>query len=177
MPGVSASSQPSNPYLNFRFRLKWNGKYVAGVSKCSPLRRGSEATTFRKGGDPGTPLILPGQTKFEPITLEGGLTQDIEFETWASQVWNFRGGPGTESSLASFRSTITLELYNAAGRLVDSYDIYNCWPSEYVALPELDASSNAVAIQTLVLQNEGWERDSSGTVPPLQGKPRRGPDR
>jgi phage tail-like protein len=177
MPGVSASSQPPNPYLNFKFRLKWNGKYVAAVSKCSPLKRDTEGPTFREGGDPGTPHILPGQTTFEPITLERGVTQDPEFETWASQVWNFHAGAGMESSLANFRRNITLEFYNAAGQLVESYDIFNCWPSEYVALPELDASSNAVAIQTLVLQNEGWERDSRETVPPPQGKPRGGPDR
>ena len=166
MPSVSASSQPPDPYLNFKFRLKWNGKYVAAVSKCSPLKRSTEATPFREGGDPSSPHILPGQTKFDPITLERGLTQDLEFETWASQVWSFRAGPGSESSLSNFRRNITLELYNAAGQLVYSYNIYNCWPSEYVALPELDASSNAVAIQTLVLQNEGWERDASVTVPP-----------
>lgn len=166
MPSVSATSQSPDPYLNFKFRLKWNGNYVAGVSKCSALKRSTEATKFREGGDPSTQRVLPGQTSFEPITLERGMTQDLEFETWVSQVWNYRAGQGMESSLANFRRNITLEFYNAAGQMVYSYNIYNAWPSEYVAMPELDASSNAVAIQTLVLQNEGWERDASVKVPP-----------
>lgn len=166
MPSVASTSQSPDPYLNFKFRLKWQGKYVAGLSKCSALRRSTEATPFREGGDPSTNRVLPGQTKFEPITLERGMTQDLEFETWVSQVWNYRAGQGMESSLANFRRNITLEFYNAAGQLVYAYNIYNCWPSEYTAMPELDASSNAVAIQTLVLQNEGWERDASVKVPP-----------
>ncbi|PTS76872.1 phage tail protein [Sphingomonas sp. HMWF008] len=166
MPSVSSTSQSPDPYLNFKFRIKWQGKYVAGLSKCSALRRSTEATPFREGGDPSTNRVLPGQTKFEPITLERGMTQDLEFETWASQVWNYRAGQGMESSLANFRRNITLEFYNAAGQLVYAYNIYNCWPSEYTAMPELDSSANAVAIQTLVLQNEGWERDASVKVPP-----------
>lgn len=166
MPSVSSTSQSPDPYLNFKFRIKWQGKYVAGLSKCSALKRSTEATPFREGGDPSTNRILPGQTKFEPITLERGMMQDLEFETWVSQVWNYRAGQGMESSLANFRRNITLEFYNAAGQLVYAYNIYNCWPSEYTAMPELDSSSNAVAIQTLVLQNEGWERDASVKVPP-----------
>jgi phage tail-like protein len=166
MPTVPSSSQPPDPYLNFKFRIKWNGKYVAAVSKVSPLKRSTNAVTFREGGDPSSAHVMPGQSTFDPITLERGVTADLEFETWASQVWNFRAGMGMESSLASFRRNITLELYNEAGQLAQAYNIYNCWPSEYVALPELDASANAVAIQTLVLQNEGWERDSGVVVPP-----------
>uniref|UniRef100_B0T4K0 Conserved hypothetical phage tail protein n=1 Tax=Caulobacter sp. (strain K31) TaxID=366602 RepID=B0T4K0_CAUSK len=165
MPSVSTNTQRTDPYNNFKFRLKWNGKYVAGVSKVSSLKRSTEAINFREGGDPSTSRVQPGQTKFEPITLERGVTLDLEFESWVRQVWNFRAGLGMESSLASFRRDITLEFYNDAGQLVYAYNIYRCWPSEYEALPELDASANAVAIQTLVLQNEGWERDTSVTAP------------
>ena len=165
MPSVSSNTQRTDPYNNFKFRLKWNGKYVAGVSKVSSLKRSTEAINFREGGDPSTSRVQPGQTKFEPITLERGVTLDLEFEAWVRQVWNFRAGLGMESSLASFRRDITLEFYNDAGQLVYAYNIYRCWPSEYEALPELDASANAVAIQTLVLQNEGWERDTSVTAP------------
>ncbi len=165
MPSVSSNTQRTDPYNNFKFRLKWNGKYVAGISKVSSLKRSTEAINFREGGDPSTSRVQPGQTKFEPITLERGVTLDLEFESWVRQVWNFRAGLGMESSLASFRRDITLEFYNDAGQLVYAYNIYRCWPSEYEALPELDASANAVAIQTLVLQNEGWERDTSVTAP------------
>ena len=166
MPTVSATSQPPDPYMNFKFRIKWNGQYVAGISRVSNLRRSTQTTNFREGGDPSSPHILPGQTSYDPITLERGVTQDVQFEQWASQVWNFQAKAGMESSLANFRRNITLEVYNDAGQLVLAYNIYNCWPSEYIALPELDASANAVAIQTLVLQNEGWARDTSVKVPP-----------
>lgn len=167
MPNVSSKAQAADPYLNFKFRVKWNGKYVAAVSKVSELKRTTEAVTFREGGDPSSVRVQPGQTKFEPITLERGVTLDLEFEAWVRQVWNFRAKLGMESSLASFRRDLTLEFYNEAGQLVYSYNVYRCWPSEYVALPELDASANAVAIQTLVLQNEGWERDT-GVSPPQE---------
>ncbi|MFN3076923.1 MAG: phage tail protein [Alphaproteobacteria bacterium] len=165
MPSVSSSSQRLDPYKNFKFRVKWNGKYVAAVSKVSALKRTTEAVTFREGGDPSTEHVSPGQTKFDPITLERGVTLDLEFEQWVKQVWNFRAGLGMESSLASFRRDITLEFYNEAGQIVYAYNIYRCWPSEYEALPELDASANGVAIQILVLQNEGWERDTSVQAP------------
>jgi phage tail-like protein len=165
MPSVSSNTQRVDPYTNFKFRLKWNGKYVAGISRVSELKRSTEAISFREGGDPSTVRVTPGQTRFEPITLERGVTLDLEFEAWVRQVWNFRAGLGMESSLATFRRDITLEFYNDAGQLVYAYNLYRCWPSEYVALPELDASANAVAIQTLVLQNEGWERDASVTPP------------
>jgi phage tail-like protein len=165
MPSVASNSQRVDPYNNFKFRVKWNGKYVAAVSKVSALKRSTDVVPFREGGDPSTVRNTPGQTKFDPITLERGVTLDLEFEQWVRQVWNFRAGLGMESSLASFRRDITLEFYNDAGQLVYAYNIYSCWPSEYQALPELDASANAVAIQVLVLQHEGWERDSSVKVP------------
>jgi phage tail-like protein len=113
----------------------------------------------REGGDPSTVRRSPGQTTFEPITLERGVTHDTEFEKWANKVWNLGSGLGAEVSLKDFRKDIIIELYNEAGQLAIAYKVYRCWVSEYQAVPELDASANAVAIQTLTLQNEGWERD------------------
>jgi phage tail-like protein len=165
MPTVSTSTKRYDPYKNFKFRIKWNNIYVAAVSKVSPLKRTTEVVNFREGGDPSTVRASPGQTKFDPITLERGLTLDLEFETWARQVWNYHAGLGMEVSLANFRRNLTLEFYNEAGQLVYSYTIYNCWPSSYQALPDLDASGNAVAIQTLVIEHEGWERDVTVTAP------------
>ncbi|HWU80614.1 MAG TPA: phage tail protein [Caulobacter sp.] len=162
------SSFPTNPlrfdpYKNFKFRIRWEGRYVAGVNKVSALKRTTEVVTFREGGDPSSVRVSPGQTKFEPITLERGLTLDTEFERWSRLVWNYQARLGMEASLQNFRRDITLEFYNEAGQLAIAYNIYRCWPSEYQALPELDASANAVAIQTLVLQNEGWMRDEGVT--------------
>ena len=113
----------------------------------------------RSGGDPSTSRKSPGRTKYEPITLERGVTHDIEFEAWANKVWNFGSGLGAEVSLKDFRKDLIIELYNEAGQLVIAYKVYRAWVSEYQALPDLDANANAVAIQTLKLEHEGWERD------------------
>jgi phage tail-like protein len=148
-----------DPYKDFRFRLKWDGRYIAGVSKVSALKRTTEVVSHREGGDLSTSHKSPGQTNYEPIRIERGVTHDLEFERWANKVWDRQGSVGEEVSLKDFRKDVVLELYNEAGQLVMAYLIYRCWPSEFQALPELDANTNAVAIQTLVLENEGWERD------------------
>lgn len=155
----SVNPQRFDPYKNFKFRVKWDGKFVAGVSKVGALKRTTEMVEHREGGDPSTTRKSPGQSKFEAITLERGVTHDPEFEKWANKVWNFGSGLGAEVSLKDFRKDIIIEMYNEAGQLAVAYKVFRCWVSEYQALPELDASANAVAIQTLKLENEGWERD------------------
>lgn len=159
MAQFSVNAHRHDPYKNYRFRIKWDGIYVAGVSKVSALTRTTEVVEHRDGADPSSVRRSPGQSKFEAITLERGVTHDVEFERWANRVWNVGGGLGTEVSLADFRKDLLVELYNEAGQLAMTYKVYRCWPSEYQALPELDANANAVAIQTLKLENEGWERD------------------
>jgi len=148
-----------DPYKNFKFRVKWDGTYVAGVSKISILKRTTETIEHREGGDPSTPRKAPGRSMYEPITLERGVTHDTEFEKWANKVWNFGAGEGSQVSLADFRKDILIDFFNEAGQKVLSYKVYRCWVSEYQALPELDANANAVAIQNIKLENEGWERD------------------
>jgi phage tail-like protein len=148
-----------DPYKNFKFRVKWDGKFVAGISKVSMLKRTTEVVEFREGGDPSTGHKSPGRSKYEAITLERGVTHDTEFEKWANKVWNFGSGLGAEVSLKDFRKDLILELYNEAGQLVIAYKIYRCWVSEFQAMPDLDANANAVAIQHIKLENEGWERD------------------
>lgn len=150
-----------DPYKEFKFRVKWDGKYVAGVSKVSALKRTTAVIEHREGGDPSTTRKSPGITKFEPITLERGITHDPDFEQWANKVWNFGAGLGNEVSLKDFRKDITIELYNEAGQLVIAYKVFRCWVSEFQALPDLDANVSAVAIQVIKLENEGWERDTS----------------
>ena len=159
MPQFTVNARRFDPYKNFKFRVKWNGRYVAGVSKVGALRRSTEVVEHREGGDPSTSRKSPGRTKYEPITLERGVTHDVEFEQWANKVWNFGSGLGAESSLSDFRKDIIIEMYNEAGQVALSYRVFRCWVSEFQALPELDANANAVAIQTLRLENEGWERD------------------
>ena len=154
-----------DPYKNFKFRVKWDGRYVAGISKVGALKRTTEVVTHREGGDPSSERKSPGQNKYEAITLERGVTHDTEFEVWANKVWNFGSALGSEVSLQDFRKDIIIEMYNEAGQLAVAYKVYRCWVSEYQALPELDASANAVAIQSIKLENEGWERDYEVTEP------------
>jgi phage tail-like protein len=159
MAQFSVNAHRFDPYKNFKFRVKWDGRYVAGVSKVSALKRSTEVVEHREGGDPSTSRKSPGRTKFEPITLERGVTHDTEFEKWANKVWNYDSGPGSEVSLRDFRKDIIIEVFNEAGQLVLAYKAFRTWVSEFQALPDLDANANAVAIQTLKLENEGWERD------------------
>ena len=165
MVQFTVNPQRVDPYKKFKFRVKWDGRYVAGVSKVSALKRVTEVIHHREGGDPSSARLSPGLTKFEPVTLERGVTHDPEFEAWANQVWTLGGGLGGEVSLKTFRKDVMLELLNEAGQVVLAYKLHRCWPSEYSALPELDSAGNAVAIQALVLQNEGWERDVAVVEP------------
>jgi phage tail-like protein len=159
MAQFSVNAQRFDPYKNFKFRVKWDGRYVAGVSKVSALKRTTEVVEHREGGDPSTPRKSPGRSKYEPITLERGVTHDTEFEKWANKVWNYGSGLGAELSLKDFRKDTIIEMYNEAGQLVIAYKVYRCWVSDYQALPDLDANADAVAIQSIKLENEGWERD------------------
>ncbi len=154
-----------DPYKNFKFRVKWDGRYVAGVSKVGSLKRSTELVEHREGGDPSTSRKSPGRTKYEAITLERGVTHDLEFERWANKVWNFGAGLGAEVSLKDFRKDISIEVYNEAGQKVLAYNVFRCWVSEFQSLPDLDANANAVAIQHIKLENEGWERDLSVVEP------------
>jgi phage tail-like protein len=154
-----------DPYKNFKFRVKWDGRYVAGVSKVGMLKKTTEVVKHRDGGDPSTSHKSPGRTEFDAITLERGVTHDPEFENWASKVWNFGAGLGAEVSLKDFRKDIIIEVYNEAGQKVIAYNVYRCWVSEFQALPDLDANANAIAIQHLKLENEGWARDPAVTEP------------
>ncbi len=154
-----------DPYKNFKFRVKWDGHYVAGLSKCSALKRTTEVVEHREGGDPSTSHKSPGRNKYEAITLERGVTHDVDFEQWANKVWNFGSGLGKEVSLKDFRKDLIIEVYNEAGQLALAYKVYRAWVSEFQALPDLDANANAVAIQHIKLENEGWERDYDVTEP------------
>lgn len=159
MAQFSVNTQRFDPYKNFKFRVKWDGRYVAGVSKVGALKRSTELVEHREGGDPSTSRKSPGRNKFEAINLERGVTHDPEFEKWANKVWNFGSGLGAEVSLKDFRKDIIIEIYNEAGQLAVAYKIYRCWVSEFQAAADLDANANAVLIQSIKLENEGWERD------------------
>jgi phage tail-like protein len=165
MAQFSVNPTRFDPYMNFKFRVKWDGKYVAGLSKMSSLKRTTDVVKHREGGDPSSDRKSPGRTNYDAITLERGVTHDLEFENWANKVWNFGAGLGSEVSLKDFRKDVLIEIYNEAGQLAIAYKVYRCWVSEYQALPDFDANANAIAIQHIKLENEGWERDESVTEP------------
>jgi phage tail-like protein len=152
-----------DPYKNFKFRVKWDGKYIAGISKISGLTRITEPVVHRDGGDRSSFKISPGTTSFEPIMLERGLTHDPEFENWANLVFNIQGD--NSISLKNYKKDMVIDLFNLQGSLVMSFMVYRCWISEYQPLAELDANNNGVAIERIVLQHEGWERDTAVTEP------------
>jgi phage tail-like protein len=165
MAEFTVNSTRFDPYKNFKFRLKWDGGYIAGVSKCSMLKRTTEVVKHREGGDPSTTRKSPGRTEYDAVTLERGVTHDTAFENWADKVWSLGAGLGSEVSLKDFRKDMILDIFNEAGQKVISYKIYRCWVSEYQAVPDFDANANAVAIQHIKLECEGWERDLSVTEP------------
>ena len=161
MAQFSVNTQRFDPYKNFKFQVFWEGNTtpIAGVSKVSMLKRTTEVVKHREGGDPSSSRKSPGRTEYEAITLERGVTHDKEFEQWANKVWNFGAGLGKEVSLADFRKNIIIVIYNEAGQKAISYKVYRCWISEFQAIADLDANANAVLIQHMKLENEGWERD------------------
>ncbi len=165
MPQFSVNNTRFDPYKNFKFRIKWDNKYVAGVSKIGGLKRTTEVVKHREGGDPSSSRKSPGRTEYEAISIERGVTHDKEFEQWANKVWNYGAGLGKETSLKDFRKDITIELYNEAGQVAIRYKVFRCWVSEFQAQADLDANANAVLIQHLKLENEGWERDYETTEP------------
>jgi phage tail-like protein len=157
MAQFTVNTHRIDPYRSFLFQVSVDGQIVAGVSKVSPLKRTTEVVTHREGNSIAHARLSPGLTAHDAITLERGVTYDPVFNDWANQVYSPEGLGGM--SLLHFRKDILINLMNLQGVVVFSYKVYRCWPSEYVALPELDANGNATAIQTLTLQNEGWELD------------------
>ncbi len=159
MAQFTVNTQRIDPYRGFKFQVIWDGEVVAGVSKVSALKRTTEIVSHREGGDVSTPRHSPGSTKYDPITLERGITFDPAFQDWANLVYSTEGDGAV--SLANFRKDIKINLLNLQGTVVRSYNLFRCWVSEYTALPELDANANSIAFESLVLQNEGFERDTA----------------
>jgi phage tail-like protein len=148
-----------DPYKNFRF-LVYLGQStapVAGVSKVGGLKRSSDVIEYRQGGDTIVRKGL-GRTKYEPIVLERGVTHDQDFERWANAAQVLDKGAAS-TSLKELRQQVRIELLNEAGQPVHRYIVHRCWVSEYQALPDLDAGGNAVAIEHVKLEHEGWEHD------------------
>lgn len=167
MVQFSTNAQRFDPYKNFKFQVFFGSdpKAIAGISKVSMLKRTTEVVKHREGGDPSSSRKSPGRTEYEAITLERGVTHDIEFEKWANKIWDYGAGLEAEVSLKDFRKDIIIKIYNEAGQVAISYKVYRCWVSEFQAIADLDANGNAVLIQHIKLENEGWERDDDVAEP------------
>lgn len=163
MAKFTVNSDRFDPYLGFKFKVKWDGTYVAGLNKCSALKKTTEVTPWYEAGDHSSPRQIPGKTKYDAITLQAGITHDTSFEEWANKVNNYQSE--ASMSLKTFRKDITIDVFNLQGARVLSYNVFHCWVSEYQALPELDSGGNAVMIATIKLENEGWMRDTSVVEP------------
>jgi phage tail-like protein len=154
-----------DPYKAFRFLVYFEGSTspVAGISKVTGLKRSSDPIEYKEGGNALIHKGL-GRTKYDAITLERGVTHDTDFENWANaaQVLD-KGAPST--SLKNLRKEIRIELLNDAGQPVLRYSVHRCWVSEFQALADMDGGSNAVMIEHIKLENEGWERDLSLVEP------------
>jgi len=165
MAEFTVNPQRFDPYKNFKFLVVWDGRVVAGVSKISALKRTTEVVKHRDGGSQSSIHKSMGRTDFEAITLERGVTHDPEFDRWANKVFLVGGGRGAEASLRDFRKDLVIQLLNEAGQVAVAYKVFRAWVSEYQIVGELDANANAVAIQHLKLEHEGFERDAEVPEP------------
>lgn len=156
MARLNASANRFDPYRNFRFKVKWDNAYVAGLTKMGALKRTTEMVEFREAGVNITSRKLPGKSSFAPVTLEAGITYDTAFEDWANLVNDFASHSLT--SLGDFRKNVTVDVFNEAGKLAISYNLFRCWVAEFQALPDLDSGANAVAITTIKLEYEYFKR-------------------
>jgi phage tail-like protein len=161
---TGAQGNPANPpgapkETQISFVVKWDGRVIPGITKISGLRRKTEIVEYRSGGDPSLNRRAPGKTEYQPIVLKRPRGDDKEFERWANKVWSLGAGLGSEVSLKDYRKDILIELHDDAGKVLIAFRVYRCWPSEYVALNDLDADDKSVAMEILALEHEGWERD------------------
>ena len=163
MPQFPVNTHRLDPYKNFKFVVRWDGVAVAGLSKMSAIKRSTEVIEWREAGGPSIVRKLPGRTKFEPVTLESGLSHDTQLMAWADQVNNPVGDAAM--SLKNYRKEVTIEVLNLQGTPVMAFILHRAWVAEFQALPEMDANANAVAIQTIKLEYEGFSLDAAVTEP------------
>jgi phage tail-like protein len=161
--GFIVNAHRFDPYKNYKFRVLWDGRPVLGVSKVGALKRTTEVVKHRSGGENSTDHKSPGRTTYDGLTMERGITHDPEFEKWANLVHPYSGD--TAMDLVNYKKELTLEMMNEKGHVAKRYFLHNCWVSEFTALPDLDANANAVAIESIKIELEGWERDEQTKEP------------
>ncbi len=158
-----------DPYKTYKFRVLWDGKTVLGVSKSGPLKRTTNVVPHRGGGENSSDHKSPGRTQYDGLTLERGVTHDVEFELWANKIHPFAGDVAMD--LDNYKKELTLEVLNEKGQVALRYFLHGCWVSEFTAIPALDGNANAVAIETIKIELDGWERDVGTTEPDQKSAP------
>jgi phage tail-like protein len=161
--GFVKNAHRIDPYKNYKFRIKWDGKTVLGVSKVGALKRTTQVVPYRSGGENSSDHKTPGRTAYDGLTLERGVTHDPEFEAWADKVHPYAGDAAMD--LANYKKELVLEVLNEKGHVALRYFLHDCWVSEFTAVPALDANANAVAVEMVKIEMNGWERDK-GTQEP-----------
>jgi phage tail-like protein len=161
--GFFKNAKRKDPYKSFKFLVRWDNDIVMGVSKVSALKRTTEVVKHRDGGDNSTDHKSPGRTTYDAITMERGLTHDPKFIEWAEKVHAYAGDPAMD--LADYKKELTLEMLNEQGQVAFRYFLHDCWVSDFTSLPELNANANAVAIESIKIELEGWERDPDAKEP------------
>ncbi len=153
-----------HPRRCFGFRLKWQGRDVAGIEAIGGLDCTTDVVEYREGGNP---IVRhePGRTKYSPLMLEWGLVDDPEFEQWLNSVRRLGADPPDAASLKGIRRDVRIELFDEAGRTVLAYDVFRCWPSALRMLPALDARTLTIPVRLIRLENDGWERDLAVPMP------------
>jgi phage tail-like protein len=155
--GFPKNAHRVDPYKNYKFRVLWDNKAVLGVSKVGALRRTTTVVSHRSGGENSTDHKSPGRTQYEALTMERGITHDVEFELWANKVHPYGGDSGMD--LVLYKKELTLEVLNEKGQVATRYFLHGCWVSEFTSVPELDSNANAIAIESIKIELDGWERD------------------
>jgi phage tail-like protein len=165
MPTGFQNSKRIDPYKSFKFRVKFGQTTVLGISKVSALKRTTEVVKHRDGGNNSHDHKSPGRTTYDAVTMERGLTHDPEFEAWANMVHSYAGDSSMD--LANYKRDVTVEMQDEKGHTVYRYFLFNCWVSEFTSLPELNSNANALAIESLKIELEGWTRDTDLKEPGL----------
>jgi phage tail-like protein len=162
MASFAANPARADPYKDFKFRVRWGAnEYVAGVSKVSALTRTAERVEPRERRDPRPGHELPSRTEYEPITLERGVTYDLEFEQWATRASAFvdspapEGRPERDASQNEFRRNLTIDVFDEVGQKVMSYEVHRAWVSEFTAQADLATGAKAILIQSIRIEHEG----------------------
>jgi phage tail-like protein len=161
--GFVKNAHRVDPYKTYKFRVLWDGKPVLGVSKVGQLHRTTNVVTYRAGGENSTDHKSPGRTTYDGLTLERGITHDPEFEKWANLIHPLMGDVAMD--LVHYKKELTLEVMNEKGQVALRYFLHGCWVSEFTAVPALDASANAVAVEVIKIELDGWERDPATQEP------------